>query len=77
MRRSVIGSVLLMILIGAIKPAHAWCIYSCEPSEANGKQVLQNLLLSMFKTPVVINNFKKTNAIKATRQVERAMRDFR
>jgi hypothetical protein len=70
MLRSVIGFIAVVFLIGMLQPANAWCIFSCEPSEATGKQVLENVLLSMFKTPVVVSNFKKTNARKATMGVE-------
>jgi hypothetical protein len=42
----------------------AFCLYSCEPTEANAQQVFENLLRAKVQTPVSVTNFQKTNGAK-------------
>lgn len=47
------------------RPADPFCVFSCDPSEENGRQALRNQLRGMFETKVVPTNFRKTNGARA------------
>lgn len=64
MRTVFIRPIFLLALVFAASEARSFCLFSCEPDEANGRQVLENVLKSMFETPFKISNFTKTNATK-------------
>jgi hypothetical protein len=47
--------------------AHAFCLFSCTPSEANARSVFENLVKAQYKgNPVNILSFEKTNGVGRT-----------
>jgi len=48
------------------KPADSFCMWSCDPLEDHGRQVLKKQMSKMFGAPVIVANFVKSEGIKAT-----------
>jgi hypothetical protein len=47
--------------------AHAFCMMNCEPTEADGQKVFENLLHRIFgNVPFTVTSFKKTNGMSIT-----------
>ncbi len=65
MKKFIVDLGLVLFVAFFVSPANAFCLFSCEPTEANAKQILVNILGSSFKTPATVTNFQKTNGVKA------------
>lgn len=48
------------------KPADSFCMFSCDPLETQGRQVLKNELARAMRMPVIVRNFIKTEGVKMT-----------
>ena len=44
--------------------SQAFCLFSCEPNEASGRQVFENVLRATVQMPVAVTSFNKTNGAK-------------
>jgi len=60
----IIAISLLLSLFGLSTHGNAFCLFSCEPSEANAQQVFENVLRARVQTAVSVSNFRKTNGVK-------------
>jgi hypothetical protein len=50
------------ILLGLAVPSRAWCLFNCEPTEADAKAVVENTLRAAVpNAPFQILQFEKTN----------------
>jgi hypothetical protein len=66
-RRRTVVIVALSLLLAPFAlstPGSAFCLFSCEPSEANAQQVFENVVRARVQAPVSVSNFRKTNGAK-------------
>lgn len=65
MKKALVICVLVGMAFLATQKAEALCLFSCVPSEADGKAVFTNLLKKEHKNePFTITSFEKTNGIE-------------
>lgn len=60
-RFGVIASIMFLF---SCSPSQAACVFgmgSCDPTEAEGRQVLEGFLESVLNPPYTIQSFRKTN----------------
>lgn len=66
LRQPMVALCAAVFLICTTQLANAFCLFSCDPTEENGRQTITNLLQGQFQTAVSVTDFKKTNGVKST-----------